>query len=1004
MIKIETPKVPNQNQINTNQNKIGVENIQEGENKKKAEIKKENNENSKIEEHPKKELPKEIKIFKKLFSTPKNVSTLEEIYKSLETEKAFEMSKIKNPPNFSDDRLILSNQEANKKMKHVNYPLSAIGLLQCDYGNGLIVYGTGTLIGLNYVLTCAHILYSPVLKRRCNSAIFYMNLSGGKYLDESEVETFAIPDEYESSTLEKYDYGLCVLKQDLAKKGGYLGLCCFEDKEDISGYLFGYSNIKSTRNFVSSFKTNMDEYELMGVKTSLRYIEEDKSLIYIGNRTKEGQDGSPVFKVIDDLEEEYKRIKEKNEKEEKEKKEKEKKEKKAKKKEEKKDEVEILKSNILNNKSDKQKYQQYDVKIFAIDCSMTTMVLRNVNTVILDNKENINLDEMTYIRHHKALIIDDDKFSRILRWMYFYETIMPRGKIDPHIKTAKSIYNKLLEHFDFFPGTMEENKILAINCCDLRGKDVLMLLNSQFDISKITILDLSNNSINHEGVQLLAFQEGLCYNLIELNLAENMLNSKAAQYLTEVEFNFLDKLNISKNNIGPLGAKILSEKGKFPNLRELDISDNYLSKEGARGLSTGNAFTHVISLHIEDNEINDYGLYLLAIGKLNGVSELFLGRNKLGDDGLAYIENFENLEILDLESNLLTYKGVSNIIGKNFAKIKSINLDNNYIGVEGTYIIASQRKKIRRNDKDEFTNINLRSLSLVRNNICTKGAELISIMYLELIEELNISENFINDLGFYFLCKGKLKNLKKLDASLNRISDKGLVYITEADFIEGLISLNLAGNDFTDDGVKYITFCKMSNLGHLDLTLNYLKSKTGSHLSKSFFNLLSSLSLERNKIKSHGLKNLVKAKFFINLVKLNLAYCKLGNEGCQILRDVNVSSIEVLNLKENSINDDGVILLCQANFDNLKDLNLEDNDVGKEGVDAICNSILKKLDFLRMKGNQRLGENEINKILNSCDSRFEKEHNFTFRNFSQISYGTIRYCLRHPEILKDILK
>ena len=996
MIKIETPKVPNQNQI-------GVENKKEGENKNKSEIKKENNENSKVDESPKKEIPKGIKLFKNLLSSPKNVSTLEEIYASLETEKAFEMSKIKNPPNFSDERIILANQGINKKVKHVNYPLSAIGLLECDYGNGLIVYGTGTLIGLNYVLTCAHILYSPVLKRRCNRAIFYMNLSNGKYLDESEVETFAIPDEYESNILEKYDYGLCVLKEDLAKKGGYLGICCYEDKEDISGYLFGYSNIKSTRNFVSSFKTNRDEYEIMGVKTSLRYIEEDKSLIYIGNRTKEGQDGSPVFKVIDDLEEEYKRIKDKKEKEKMEKEKKEKKENKDKKvkkdkKEEKKDEVEILKFNILNSFGK----QKYDVKIFAIDCSMTSMILRNVNTVMLDNKENINLDEMTYIRHHKALIIDDDIINRILRWMYFYETIMPRGKIDPHIKEVKSIYNNLLKHFDFFPGTIEENKMLAINCCDLRGKDVLMLLNSQFDISQITVLDLSNNSINHEGVQLLVFQEGLCFNLIELNLAENMLNSKAAKYLTEIEFNFLDKLNISKNNIGPLGAKTLAEKGKFPNLRELDISDNYLSKEGARGLSNGDAFKHVISLHIEDNEINDYGLYLLAKGKLNGVSELFIGRNKLGDDGLAYLDLFENLEILDLEGNLLTYKGVSNIIGKNFANIKRINLDNNYIGVEGTYIIASQMKKIRKNDKDEYSHIDLRSLSLVRNNICTKGAELISIMNLELIEELNISENFINDLGFYFLCKGKLKNLKKLDASLNRISDKGLVYITEANFLEGLTFLNMAGNDFTDDGVKYITFCKMSNLGHLDLTLNYLKSKTGSHLSKSFFNLLSSLSLERNKIKSHGLKNLVKAKFFINLVKLNLAYCKLGNEGCQILRDVNVSSIEVLNLKENFINDDGVILLCQANFDNLKDLNLEDNDIGKEGVNAICDKLLKKLAFLRMKGNPRLGEEEINKILNSCDSRFEKEHNYTFRNFSQISYGTIRYCLRHPEILKNI--
>ena len=305
MIKIETPRLSNRNQSITNQVQIPNKNQP----KNKEEEKKEEKEISKVEENKEKEISPEEKkkndinkktlnLFKNILTAPRNQSTLQEIYESLQTNKNFEMSTLKNPPNFSDERVYIENQKENKKVKHVNYPLSAIGLLKCDYGNDLVIYGTGTLIGLNMVLTCAHILYSPVLKRRCNNATFYLNLFKGKCLDESEVETFAIPDEYELSSNEQYDYALCILKEDLAKKGGYLGICIYDEKEDKNGYIYGYSNIKSTRNFVSSFKTKMDEYEIMGVKTSIRFIEEDKNLIYVGNKTKEGQDGSPVFKII----------------------------------------------------------------------------------------------------------------------------------------------------------------------------------------------------------------------------------------------------------------------------------------------------------------------------------------------------------------------------------------------------------------------------------------------------------------------------------------------------------------------------------------------------------------------------------------------------------------------------------------------------------------------------------------------------------------------------------
>ena len=736
----------------------------------------------------------------------------------------------------------------------------------------------------------------------------------------------------------------------------------------------------------------------------MRYIEDEKILIYVGNKTKIGQDGAPIFKIIDDLEKEEIKIKE-NEKKEKEEKEKEKeKEEKVNEKKTKEEAINKLKNdlinNIIGNVSDKKNIQNYDVKIFAIDCSITSMVLQEVDNLLLDNNENIALNEMVYVRNHKAIAIDEKKFEQILNWINFYENIMPKGKIDKHIQKTKSLFNELYAHLNklsegLIQTEQKENTILAINCCDLRGKDLLMLLNSQFDISKITVLDLSNNSINYEGMRWLTFQEELCENIIELNLSENLLEHKAAKFLTKVKFNCLDKFNISKNDLGPLGASILSEQGKFPSLREFNISENFLMKEGAKALANGLAFKDIVSLDISGNDINDYGFYLLSLGHLGNISELYLGGNKIGDDGMNYISNFKKLEILHMGNNALTYKGVNYICGKNFKNIFALNLDYNAVGVEGTYLIANYEKN------------NLRRLSLVKNDICTKGAELISIMNLMKLESINLSDNFINDLGFYFLCKGKFENLKELDVSLNRISDEGLVYLTEAIFAESLTFLNLAGNDITDSGIRYISFCKMPQLENLNLSVNYLKSKTGSYLSKCNFDLLRSLNLERNKIKSLGLKNIATSRFFSNLVNLNLGYCKLGNEGCQILREANTVKIVNLSLKDNGINDDGVIELCKGNWTNLKDLNLEDNDIGKIGIDTIINTILKQLTFLRLKGNKKMNNNDLVNIYNAIgniDMEIDNEHKFTFLNYSQINYGAIRYCIRHPEIMKKIKK
>ena len=46
----------------------------------------------------------------------------------------------------------------------------------------------------------------------------------------------------------------------------------------------------------------------------------------------------------------------------------------------------------------------------------------------------------------------------------------------------------------------------------------------------------------------------------------------------------------------------------------------------------------------------------------------------------------------------------------------------------------------------------------------------------------------------------------------------------------------------------------------------------------------------------------------------------------------------------------------------------------------------------------------IYNALGNIDMEIDNEHKFTFLNYSQINYGAIRYCIRHPEIMKKIKK
>ena len=146
---------------------------------------------NKKEEEEKKKKEEEIKQKNLLQNTLTNDELLPNINRSIETTDKLRMSRLKynSLPNDLIPRLENINKKKEEKKIEIqkpilNYPLSAIGLLKSDFGNGYFLFGTATLIAPSVILTCAHNLYSPILKRKAQYMTFYMDLTNGKYLKD----------------------------------------------------------------------------------------------------------------------------------------------------------------------------------------------------------------------------------------------------------------------------------------------------------------------------------------------------------------------------------------------------------------------------------------------------------------------------------------------------------------------------------------------------------------------------------------------------------------------------------------------------------------------------------------------------------------------------------------------------------------------------------------------------------------------------------------------------
>ena len=280
---------------------------------------------------------------------------------------------------------------------------------------------------------------------------------------------------------------------------------------------------------------------------------------------------------------------------------------------------------------------------------------------------------------------------------------------------------------------------LSRNKIDSDGSQVLSKV--LVHCKNLRCLDLTRNGIGDDGAVALA--EGLkdLTSLLELRLGLNEITSQGALALVEVlKYNHLQHLDLSENSIGPESMAALVDVICADSLQILDLSMCGLLLDGAVSLSAGlKSCRQLVKLDISDNNIGPLGMWCLAEGikscrqlveldisdnniGSHGMSSLaeglkscrqlvrlYISRNNIGSHGMASLaeglQYCTNLQVLNLSRNNITSDGVAAIVGvmKRCRYLQKLDLSRNSIGVDGAAVLVGgwQHKSMLRLDLKE---------------------------------------------------------------------------------------------------------------------------------------------------------------------------------------------------------------------------------------------------------------------------------------------------------------
>jgi regulator of replication initiation timing len=324
------------------------------------------------------------------------------------------------------------------------------------------------------------------------------------------------------------------------------------------------------------------------------------------------------------------------------------------------------------------------------------------------------------------------------------------------------------------------------------------------------------------------------------------------------------RLTLSNNHLGDLGVFRLSDHLKAnPNLIHIDISSNDLTTSGLSSfLSNYESNSSVISF-----DLSSY----------NG-----LNRNKFGQSSSeslsSLIKSSPVLQILELNEVNLTDSGLEKL---------SESLPNH--------------KSIFR-------------LSLVNNYLTSKSLEsFCSVLLSTKLEELNLSQNKVGDIGAHLLGKMLSDNdfictLKRLDISRNEISHKGgSQFFHCIQHNANLDKLNIEGNALGSKVGQSLHFLMLYNFALTDLNLKAcgLKSEGISHLALGLAKNKKLLQLNLDDNECEEISILVEAlaeNKVLRKISIGHNFIRNGSDIAKIIK--NNEKLQVFDFCENRVKDE----------------------------------------------------------------------------------------------------
>ena len=417
------------------------------------------------------------------------------------------------------------------------------------------------------------------------------------------------------------------------------------------------------------------------------------------------------------------------------------------------------------------------------------------------------------------------------------------------VARCKDIGIKLRENMIFkfknFVNSKCRNRCIDLSDCYLGIYSIKFISDFIYKGDRISRLNLTRNNLGDQGIELLINAIKNSMSLISLNLTSNNIAYKGGQIIFEdlSEQKSIIDLNISsiegtnRNHLTHLGLKTIDHFfNKNGYIESLNLCGNSIKDEGFILLC--NALyenKNLQNLNISNNNIRiqglTQGLNLISTCKLISLN---ISQNQLLDSGIKVLSNslqyFPNLQELNVSNCGFEFKGFEYLLNafSSYKNLSSLNVSGNDIKHEDFEILKPLLETMM------IKNLNLANCSLGNNATYILGD---SISNNENLKKLNISSNKISDKGFrsFISLFAHNSNIESFDCSQNLITDLSATnFVKNLKYNHSLKKLNLFDNQLTNNvGNIFLEILHTNKtLRSVNLLFNKIQIRTIEEINK----------------------------------------------------------------------------------------------------------------------------------------------------------------------------